>query len=239
VISLSVSLTQSARRAFNPAKLSGLNAWYDATRLSSITKDGSNFVSQFSDLSGNGNHLAQSYTGLRPLYSATGLNNKPSIKFDGVDDILKSISNSTITTPPYSLFVVFSPATSGTAEQIIVSWGGNQYTALDIAVTQNIRFGNFAVGFVGAGNNSLVTNSVYYTSATKSSSSLISLWVNGILKGTGTKVATVTADKLTMGNSDSSFPFNGYISEIILYNRELSTAERQKVELYLKKKYSL
>ena len=39
--------------------------WYDADNAASITKDGSNFVSQWNDLSGNARHATQPAAGFK------------------------------------------------------------------------------------------------------------------------------------------------------------------------------
>lgn len=43
--------------------------WYDATKTSSITKDGSNLVSSWADLSGNGNDLVQTTETYKPTWT--------------------------------------------------------------------------------------------------------------------------------------------------------------------------
>lgn len=58
----------SSRTAWTPAQLSP-RVWLDAT-LSPITKDGSNQVSQWSDISGNGRHGLQATTARMPIHDA-------------------------------------------------------------------------------------------------------------------------------------------------------------------------
>ncbi len=56
---------------WTPANLSSLAAWYDASDISTINKDGSNYVSQWDDKSGNDNHLLQSTGTDQPLYDSS------------------------------------------------------------------------------------------------------------------------------------------------------------------------
>lgn len=63
--------------------------WADTTDLTTITKDGSNFVSQHADKSGLDHHLTQTLTA-RPTYSAGSTIGVPSISLDGVNDYLQS-----------------------------------------------------------------------------------------------------------------------------------------------------
>lgn len=69
---------------WTPAALgsSVLKLWLDANDISTITKDGSNYVSQWDDKSGNNNHVYQATGSYQPLFS----NN--SIVFDGSNDCL-------------------------------------------------------------------------------------------------------------------------------------------------------
>ncbi len=50
-----------------PSSITGLLGWWDATR--GITRDSSNLVSQWDDLSGQGNHVTQSSAGVKPYLS--------------------------------------------------------------------------------------------------------------------------------------------------------------------------
>lgn len=58
-------------------------AFWDITDLSSITKDGSNFVSQVDDQSTNNNHIAQALGSSQPIYNASEF-----LDFDGSDDYM-------------------------------------------------------------------------------------------------------------------------------------------------------
>lgn len=71
-----------------PLPTDGLRCWYDANDLSTITKDGSNKVSQWNDKSGNGRNVGQGTAGNQPLYVTgyMGGASLPAILFDGVDD---------------------------------------------------------------------------------------------------------------------------------------------------------
>lgn len=71
---------------WNPANLPGNNtvAWYDSQLLSTITKDGSNFVSRWNDKLSSGRDLIQATGTNQPLWSANG------ILFDGIDNVMKT-----------------------------------------------------------------------------------------------------------------------------------------------------
>lgn len=94
--------------AWSPADLPSLAFWIDLNNLASITKDGSNNVSQVNDLSGNANHMTSSGSN-RPVYSATALNSHPGITFDGTDDRMETTNggNLILTTSPATIVVVY------------------------------------------------------------------------------------------------------------------------------------
>lgn len=66
---------------WTPAQLSPF-FWLDATQLGLTNGDP---VSSWTDLSGNNNHFTSSASA-RPTYTASGINDLPSLTFDGVDD---------------------------------------------------------------------------------------------------------------------------------------------------------
>lgn len=59
--------------------------WVDASDASTVILNGST-VSQWNDKSGNNRHATQATPAKQPLYDATGLGGKATIKCDGVDD---------------------------------------------------------------------------------------------------------------------------------------------------------
>lgn len=88
MIGLGLSLTQVAgrvRRGFVPSDLgASLLAAWDAG--SGVTQSGGLVSSWASSVGGYA--LAQATGSLKPAYNATGVNGRPSIDFDGVDDFL-------------------------------------------------------------------------------------------------------------------------------------------------------
>jgi hypothetical protein len=75
----------NAPSAWTPADLTGLALWLDADDSSTITLNGST-VSQWDDKSGNDRHATQATAVSQPAYNATGLNGKPALITDDVDD---------------------------------------------------------------------------------------------------------------------------------------------------------
>jgi hypothetical protein len=66
--------------------------WYSAEE-ENVTKDGSDLVAQWDDLSGEEHHLTQSTAGYKPVWSAAG------IALDGADDYLRFYNLGTLSQP--------------------------------------------------------------------------------------------------------------------------------------------
>lgn len=72
-----------------PNQVSGLEVWYDVNDFSTITQI-SGVVSQINDKSGNSRHATQATDAARPAYETNVQNGKPALKFDGINDFLRS-----------------------------------------------------------------------------------------------------------------------------------------------------
>jgi hypothetical protein len=61
--------------------------------------------------------------------------------------------------------------------------------------------------------------------------------MNGVANGAGTTAATFNDVKLALGGNVPNTLYDGLMGEAMIYNRVLSTVERQQVEAYLKTKW--
>jgi len=68
------------------------------------------------------------------------------------------------------------------------------------------------------------------------------MYLNGNFSAQASEVTSFLVDSLRVGcyyfNSNTGF-HNGYIAEVIIYNRALNTEERKSIEAYLSKKYAI
>ena len=93
-----------------------IKLWLDADESTTITHS-SNSVSQWKDKSGKGNHAEQSTAANQPTLTASGLNGKPVITFDGSNDSLNA-TNVNIT-QSYSFFIAAKRVTGSTNKQYL------------------------------------------------------------------------------------------------------------------------
>jgi len=85
------------------------------------------------------------------------------------------------------------------------------------------------------GNSNLSNNTNYLIGMTFNLDSL-TLYLNGTVNGSGSGFENSSPNEMSIGYSPSQ-PFS--IAEIVVYNRVLTTQERQQVEAYLNAKYSI
>jgi hypothetical protein len=70
-------VSTSAQAVFTPPDSANLKMWLDAS--GSVTKDGSNNVSSWNDMTANGNNATPPYT--QPVWVANAINGMPAIRF--------------------------------------------------------------------------------------------------------------------------------------------------------------
>ncbi|OHB61199.1 MAG: hypothetical protein A2Y12_16190 [Planctomycetes bacterium GWF2_42_9] len=77
--------------------------------MSSVTTDGSGNVTSWNDLSGNGNNAVQATGSLQPVFvSSMTPTGASAIKFDGTDDYLDIVPNSTFDGGSFTMFAVYA-----------------------------------------------------------------------------------------------------------------------------------
>jgi len=86
-------LSRGSYEEGDPRTIDSLLAYWNFSDSTSLTMDGSNYVSLASDLSGNGHDLTSATTA-RPIYTAAITENgAAALRFDGTSDYMKSTSN--------------------------------------------------------------------------------------------------------------------------------------------------
>jgi hypothetical protein len=230
-----------AAGGFNPKRLAGLSAWYDATVASSITLV-SDYVSQWSDLSGAGHHLTQSVEADRPALGT--ISGKTAIDLDGSNDYLSNAA-----------------APSGWEFGTIVcvherDGGGNQCLYGIVTAANNIMAGslnNFfneyrsnagANGTVGRSGGTATAGTQRLLTHTSDNTSVYGLRVSGeAVAGTNAGLfSNVVGTYLGARNSAAlglGLFWTGKVGEFIIYNRVLSASEITKVEQYLAAKWGV
>jgi len=248
-----MSIGITASQAFSPNKIADLVFWLDASDIATIIESGS-FVSQWLDKSGHGNDVDQPTGAEQPRIGIVTIKTKPVILFDGaVDHMDMSFSDtSTFTSGDRSIIAVIRVDESADNTRI-----GNIIGNVNVDPNANFEghsnarlrtywnTGNPNI-FSGAGD---LRDDDGVIVATTRSSSANTQYINGVLAGSGgagsaivlSKPFRVGGDYRNGQNPTSApgIPFDGGISELIVYDKALSDSERQTVEIYLSNKWGI
>lgn len=181
----------------------------------------------------------------RPRWWRNALLTRPGVRFDDTDDTMAWI---TLGAAPYTVFVVyalsnddtvtFHRALSGGSTNWMMGphpGGGSSY--LFNAYTGGT--GGPTGGYVGAGL-ALAAGQFAYCGLVATSNALAEHFVNGTSVGTNTATSQPAPGVLNLGKGGSTAQsLYGTICEVLVWNRALTTGERQAVEAYLAAKYGI
>ncbi|MGE0200350.1 MAG: SGNH/GDSL hydrolase family protein [Candidatus Melainabacteria bacterium] len=224
--------------AFSPKNIANLSVWLEAR---AIDTDDSNAtkVDQWIDKSGNGNNCTQTTGSIRPYYppdTSSDLNGYRPVLFNGTDNKMDCNTY----TPPASI-TVFSVATSQrvtttnsldtifSAQQNGAPWNGPYNTIHNSYASQ-------VMTYASTGNGSTRTDwmngQTTYLTHVKDQVNIFTSTYSG-LTTTG-----VVPMKLAVNATGTVYGLIK-IHEFLVYNRVLTTTERQQVESYLSAKYGI
>jgi prepilin-type N-terminal cleavage/methylation domain-containing protein len=211
--------------ANGPDTVAGLLLWLRADSLD--LKDGS-VVTTWNDSSTNANSLSGSGS-TRPVYKINVLNHKPVVRFDGTDDVLSFTTG--LTTIRQTFFVVrwdsrvidYAPILGDSSVWDFHGGVGNY-------IINSSYSSPYLLSGANAWNNGTLTTSWLIT-RDRTNFQLVEF------QATGSNY--VRANNLAQDRNIVGRNLNGDVAEVILYSTTLSTADRQKVERYLRDKYNL
>lgn len=244
--------------------MSGVTLWLETTSEKSFTAaDAQNgtAVSTWYDINPMiAANNATSTSSFKPIYTKKAMNGLPALDFDGIDDYIYP----SVVPGFYDNFTVFvvastsvthgidSESSSGTA-----GTSGQKYLIYPTHGTAVYGSSNYAGSGISFGTNGI---SVYehtssympalavYSGTISSTPNIISwvcaskthsLYLNGTLVRSGLTSAKSQVFVPYEIGGDSYGYFDGYIGEVIVIARYLTTEERKSVEAYLSKKWSI
>jgi hypothetical protein len=207
----------------NPTTIAGLQLWLKADSLA--LSDGT-AISTWSDSSSNANN-ATAAGAARPTFKTAIVNGKPIVRTNVGVPTLMGLTSTIGGAAPWTFFVVMKAAASTELYSLFASGG------------QPVAMRETGTGFLlceDAGGTSEVANSwtgAFHVFTSQSvAAAYPSIWVDGVLQVT-TPVAGAAAPafgQVAYGTGD--------IAEMLFYNLDLSTTDRQSLESYLKSKYA-
>jgi hypothetical protein len=232
---------------FNPASISGIANWWDANDASTITLD-TGAVSEWRSKAGLKNAASQSTANNRPV--TTTVNGKTALSFDGSNDGL----NFTGTSRTDETWIIAAAQTADQSGQRQMLSDGSAGTGMS-ATKASVKFFEVAFGGFTEGTNRLRPQYSATASAlmgpgvftcVRSAAAGGFVFIDGTQR-TGavspfaSSFSTSNADTMSRIGYYSStlFQFQGWIAEILCYDRALSASDRLNVERYLGKKWGI
>ena len=240
------SATTTTQGTFSPTSISGLTAWFDGSDPAGTGTPPANgaSISTWVDKSGSGHNAV---AGGAPTFAAASLNGLGTLTFNGTTNYLYA-SGLTVPTNTHSLFAVHNPVViytpSGTAcltgilraqetiGYIVFPYGGGLNPGY--GYTTSYIPGYFGLGF----ENDVAGSWNLYETVVGSSAVTQYQYGTVVTANTGLSITATTSDNFTVG-SYSSFGgsaqqfYYGSMAELLVFNVELSTTDRQKIEGYL------
>jgi hypothetical protein len=214
-----------------PAGISGLTVWLDAADSSTITKDGSNKVSQWSDRSGNNKHATQSDASKKPTYTISDalLKNKATISSSSATGQI-GLALPSLTLQEIFIVAYYDDGTDSTFDgnAALLSGPGS--------------YGKYRIMGSSSSANWLTTSNFNDAGSFKNGSGISSNSAlpmpASLLRFTSSSPRSETRGILYCMDRDDR-GWKGGVGEIIGLSATSSTNDRQKIESYLAVKWGL
>lgn len=228
--------------------------WLDASDSSTITLSGSN-VTSWNDKSGNARNLTQTTPAQQPTYQATGLNSRPTVRFDGIDDAMQNTAYSFGNSPSFAYAVFQSSNAAGSLGQIFMASPNPSNTSIGTELLYINNYGGYTTITLkppSLANASLGVNTTFVTTpqiigagfdGSGTSPSDVEFILNGTQQTSTTSgpIGYVSEIGFSIGNRpiQQIVGLNGTISELIFFDSFIFTTNRQIIEGYLAWKWGL
>ncbi len=229
---------------WTPAQL-GPAVWLDAAAAGTVTFDGSGAVTEWRDRSGNNRHVSAASASARPTFAASGTGGRPSVGFDGVDDMLSVAAGGSNGVSNVSILGVFRLRAGGSSEDLPIGLGTTGATNATRLLyrspnSTSLGWATWANDVPTSGLGLDIGGSGYHVFGGVQSSAR-----DALLLRDGTTAAVllpgnaipVTSGAFSVGSlsgpSAGSYHTNMELAETVVVHRALATSERQRLEGYL------
>ena len=224
-----MALPAYAARAINRTDLRcispALHSWYDFSDTATLTLDGSGNIQTINDKSGNARHATQATSTLRPAVGA--INGLTAAQYVTVNSDMELRATVASSLPVEVCAVAVSDITAGiNYECIVSSLGANNGGLQTIGATNWVW--QYAVNFTGWATNGVRTTAAYPT--------IRSPFVQQIWgwAGDGWSYTQIGQDRTIYQRN-----WKGRIGELALFNRALTTQERDFVKYSMARKWGI
>ncbi len=214
-----------------PDDIAGLAAWFRADL--GVTKDGSDFVSDWADQSGNGRTASESTN--KPLWVSSLINGHPALRFDGSNDKLKTADFAL--SQPYHYFIVANSVSFGTDDTFVCPDNDSSVAKLrqlspsSVDIRQGATSGPVVTG--------ISTGTFYLFSAVLDGNNSTLAKNDGTPDGSGGNM-TSALDGLTFGAAGNNTQFGHVeIAEFALYSAAVTGTDLTNLNAYFNTRYAL
>jgi hypothetical protein len=230
----------SSTVGFSPLDIADCKLWLDGT---SMVQAG-NLISEWTDKSGNNNTFTQATEAYKPAYIPTGLNNKPTARFNGTNNFLNGGNILNMGIDDWSVFFVTKSNKINTGifskripyifdNTFFLSATGSGWYSYNWAFAKYLVLGD-------APHNMSIFNILNYFTDRGNSKAYeyvanALLWTFDMPNPTCNQ--TGVSDCIIGNWVEVNAYFEGDIAEIIIYNRCLTAPERTQVYDYLHKTF--
>ena len=226
----------------NPSSISNLYLWLDADDASTFTYSSGSVVSQWNDKSANGYNATQATVAKQPVRSSSP--NK--VTYDGSNDVMTTSASFN-----GSIFTIFQVVKWNNFASVMIGGNGSGTdiyfpyydTSGPTCYSQTATdFGTYvASAAAGLMEIEIRYDGTQATNATKMKYRFAG--ADQTLSFTGTIASTLSRSGSTTAigayDAASVLPFNGYLSELIVYNKVLTTQELSDVRGYISTKWGI
>ena len=220
-----------------PVPLSGLKGWWDAADPTSVIISTGDSVQRLVDKSRN-NYSALWVNGSWPATRIpAAMNGKTAIDYHPGSFSTTLPSN---IKPLTIMMACKTGPTTGNVSVIGYSYGAVSTGILSWDHNNGVmRLMRANVAQIGAASSAYTASSPAVLGLTYAANDVWTHYRNGAAVGTGTTAGTFAASTLAIGGAGvpNIQNYDGQIGEFLIYDRVLSTVERQQVESYLKTKW--
>ena len=189
------------------------------------------------------NNATQSNIANRPIYKEKILNDMiPALYYDGSDDFLNFDANLLINSD-FSFIVVETRLRGDNHDYYIGGLGGaNQNFCMGYSTPTTARFGIYGSSTLDYAISNYSTPIARINSFTFSKKSGSKFWINGGVQPKGSNSITnylSSYQGARIGDTENAYFYQGYIAEMIVFNKALNDQERQDIEKYLSNKFNV
>jgi PKD repeat protein len=221
----------------------GLQIWYKSDAGTSTTINNA-LIDFWNDSSPNGKNATQSATNSKPFFQTNSINGYPAIRTSTSRFLYADFSG--IDNQNYTIFTVSLRQAGGSFNNLVgVQFtGSNNGLSLGYAGTgliRHVHYGTWANLACPSYNGSTEIPAILSCQFSQTSGKRVWRMYDGAFSAGNNANLTQYAQGSNgrIGRGNGTYGFNGLISEVIIYNRVLTDAEKRQVHTYLSVKYGL